>query len=88
MNTSQTLSFSFGRRRPPIVVDVAAARDGTRPPQASSAQSKLHITPKKDRVTVKKSDLVDSKTQNPLQLRNKALLSLDGGGLRGILTGA
>lgn len=36
---------------------------------------------------VKKSDLVNSKTHKPLQLRNTALLSLDGGGLRGILTG-
>ena len=37
---------------------------------------------------LKKTDLLDSKTQNPLTMRNKALLSLDGGGLRGLLTGA
>ena len=37
---------------------------------------------------VKKADLLNGKTQKPLQLRNTALLSLDGGGLRGILTGS
>ena len=49
--------------------------------------SKMHIQPSKDRVMVKKADLQDSTTQKPLRMRNKALLSLDGGGLRGILTG-
>ena len=47
----------------------------------------LRILPRRDRVMVKKRELLDSKSQKPLQTRNKALLSLDGGGLRGILTG-
>ena len=55
--------------------------------RASSTSGKLHIKPRKDLVVVKKADLLNSKTQRPVSLRNKALLSLDGGGLRGILTG-
>lgn len=54
---------------------------------ASVTPGKIHIQPRKDLVTVRKADLIDGKTQKPLQLRNKGLLSLDGGGLRGLLTG-
>lgn len=54
---------------------------------ASAVQSRMHILPRQGRVMVKKGELLDSKTQKPLQLRHTALLSLDGGGLRGILTG-
>ena len=39
-------------------------------------------------MVLRKADLLDSQTRVPLRLRNKALLSLDGGGLRGILTGS
>ena len=57
---------------------------------AVESAGRIHILPRnyKHRVTVRKSDLVNSKSQAPLRPRNKALLSLDGGGLRGILTGA
>lgn len=54
---------------------------------ASAITGSIHIQPRKDRKIVKKADLVDSRTQKPLKLRNKGLLSLDGGGLRGLLTG-
>jgi len=55
---------------------------------ASAITGNFHIIqPRKDRKIVKKADLVDSRTQKPLKLRNKGLLSLDGGGLRGLLTG-
>ena len=54
---------------------------------ASVTPGKIHIQPRKDLVTVRKADLIDGKTQKPLRLRNKGLLSLDGGGLRGLLTG-
>ncbi len=54
----------------------------------SAITGNIHIIqPRKDRKIVKKADLVDSTTQKPLKLRNKGLLSLDGGGLRGLLTG-
>ena len=54
---------------------------------ASAIIGNIHIQPRKDRKIVKKADLVDSKTQQLLKVRNKGLLSLDGGGLRGLLTG-
>lgn len=54
---------------------------------ANTIPSRPRILPRNSRVMVKKADLLHSKTQKPLQLRNTALLSLDGGGLRGILTG-
>lgn len=54
---------------------------------AYAAQNMLRILPRQDRAMIKKGELLDGKTQKPLHLRNTALLSLDGGGLRGILTG-
>ena len=72
-----------------IVVPVLMASNlVTRKAQTCAVQSRLRIAPKQGRVMVKKGELMDSKTQKPLQLRNSALLSLDGGGLRGILTGS
>ena len=56
--------------------------------KACAVQSRLRILPKQGRVMVRKGELLDRKTQKPLQLRNTALLSLDGGGLKGILTGS
>ena len=55
--------------------------------KAVAVASKIHILPRKDLVIVKKADLLSRRTQKSLKLRNKGLLSLDGGGLRGILTG-
>ena len=52
-----------------------------------SSQSKLHIHPRLSRKIIKKADLLVGTAQSPLKLRNKALLSLDGGGLRGIISG-
>jgi len=45
---------------------------------ASAIPGNIHIQPRRDRKIVKKADLVDSRTQKPLKLRNKGLLSLDG----------
>ena len=53
----------------------------------ASNQSKVHIQPRQSRTVVKKADLLEGTTQRPLQLQNKSLLSLDGGGLRGIISG-
>ena len=50
-------------------------------------QPRVHIQARNKHRLIRKHELLVGSTQTLLKPRNKALLSLDGGGLRGIITG-
>ena len=50
-------------------------------------QPRVHIQARNKHILIRKHELLVGSSQTLLQPRNKALLCLDGGGLRGIITG-